>query len=219
MKLQTFVQTVPGRERALEHTLRGLRNSDLRSEPIVRAHPPGLSVRGFLLQLLREMADSDADLVLRCEDDITPSSHLERNIQSWPELHDRRFGAGWLFAAAGSRSIIDHIYQRPGSSRWHRNWVHVSCAVLFWRQSLPELIQGIEDAIKQDPPTRDGGQDKLIGQAVAARGKQICVHVPSLVEHDLTLGSSMGHVHVALYDAAREGFQRDWQRGQRFSVR
>lgn len=218
MKLQTFVQTVPGREHALRHTLHWLGRSDLSAPPIVRTHPAGTTVRAFFLDVLREMAESDADLVLRCEDDITASAHLEANIQSWPELHDPRLGAGWLFAAAGARTVIDHVYQRPGRCQWHRRWVHGSCAVLFWRRALPDLIQRIEHVIEREPRL-DGGQDKLIGDAVVAQGKLICVHVPSLVEHELSLGSFMGHTLVGLYDSAREGFQRKWQRGQRFSVR
>lgn len=218
MKLQTFVQTVPGRERALAHTLRSLRQSDLSEKPIVRSHPAGRTVRQFLLSVLREMAEADADLVLRFEDDVTVSAHLEANVLSWPELHDARFGAGWLFAAAGARTIIDYAYQRPGTCQWHKRWVHGSCAVLFWRHQLAAVIEAAERIVEREPPNYSG-QDKLIGEAVFATGKQLCVHVPSLVEHELSLGSSLGHPLIGLYDAAREGFQRNWLRGQRFSAR
>lgn len=218
MKLQAFVQTVPGRERALAQTLRSLRQSDLSEKPIVRVHPPGRTVRQFFLSVLREMTESSAELVVRFEDDVTVSAHIESNVLSWPELHDSRFGAGWLFAAAGSRTIIDYAYQRPGVSRWHRSWVHCSCAVLFWRRDLPGLIGDIERAVAREHPEY-GGQDKLIGQAVLEAGKQICVHVPSLVEHELGHGSSMGHPQIGLYDSARDGFKRSWRRGQRFSAR
>lgn len=218
MRLQTFVQTVPGRERALAHTLRSLRQSDLSEKPVVREHPPGLTVRQFLLSILREMSESPADLVVRFEDDVTVSAHLESNILSWPEIHDSRFGVGWLFAAAGARTIIDYAYQRPGSSQWHGRWVHGSCAVLFWRRDLPRIITQIESIVAREHPEYRG-QDKLIGEATLALGKQVCVHVPSLVEHELSHGSSMGHPLVGLYDSAREGFQRRWRRGQRFSAR
>lgn len=218
MKLQTFVQTVPGRTRALAHTLGSLQASDLEYPPIVRSHPPELTVRQFLVALLREMAESDADLVLRFEDDVTVSAHLEENVRSWPELHDPRFGAGWLFAASGSRTIIDYAYQRPGRSRWARGWIHGSCAVLFWRAALPAIIEEIERTMAREPAGYRG-QDKLIGEAVIATGKELCVHVPSLVEHEVIMGSSLGHPLIGLYDAARESFQRTWRRGQRFSAR
>jgi hypothetical protein len=218
VRLQTFVQTVPGRERALAHTMHWLRRSDLSEPPRVLEHPHGITVRAFLLMILREMAECDAELVVRFEDDVTVSAHIEANVLSWPELHDARFGAGWLFAAAGARTIIDYAYQRPGTSRWEQRWVHGSCAVLFWRHQLPAIIEAVERIVEREPPSYCG-QDKLIGEAVFATGKQLCVHVPSLVEHELSLGSSLGHALIGLYDAAREGFQRNWLRGQRFSAR
>jgi len=210
--LAVFVQTIAGREKALAHTCAQLEASDVGTDYTVLTGEPGKSAREHLLAVLDVMGSSDADLVLRLEDDIDVAAHMRHNLTHWRELHDPRFGLGWAFSPGGVRTIIDYWHQRPGTSKWVSAPYGYSQAVLAWKRDLEALRAACTAWCAKTPG--DAGQDLCLSAAAVAIGKLVCIHAPSQVEHRLDFGTTLKHPPNPLYGTSRGEFAKfaQWKR-------
>ena len=175
-------------------------------------HPPKLTLQEFVLRFLDVMyEESDAEFVLRLEDDIEVNRHILHNVRSWPALSDPRFGIGWVFDPGGEyseRSIIDRIYNQLGTDGWRWGIVPRSFGVVFRRSELPAIRKYMQGWF---PGNRPDYYDLAYGLAASTLGKHVCVHSPSLVEHDPTLPSTLGH-STDNHDSSGGTFRLEWRR-------
>jgi len=202
--LATFVQTVPGRELVLAGLEQSLRESDAGDYTVV-AHPPGLTVAEFFLALLRTMATSDAELLLRLEDDALVNRHLRHNLTHWAAVAQADFGAGWVYSPALTSCDVTH--GRRLQTKLRRRIIGGGVGILFRRSDMPWMIAGCERWFEEK-----GGDamDYAVSDTVYRAGRQLYLHDPPLVEHRMVI-SALGHV-VWPYHCTQGAFRRDWRR-------
>ena len=209
MSLSVVIQAMPGRP-ALEKTLASLRASDL-PDPTILYQPPDRTPVEFFLSVLDWMAQSPAELVLRLEDDVLVNQHSLHNIETWTAPHDaERFGMGWLFDPGGTtQSVHDKIYQRVGETdRWHcGGLLHGALGTLAWTRDMPEIRQYAAEYLAEHGAVFD----LALAHAVMRRGRCICVHAPSLLEHQEST-SAFGHFTHPVHDTSNGSFFSSWRR-------
>jgi hypothetical protein len=186
-RLATFVQTVPGRELVLAGLEQSLRESDVGEDYTVVEHPPGVSVAEFFLDVLRTMASSDAELLLRLEDDALVNRHLRHNLTHWAPVGDEDFGAGWIYSPALTSCDVTH--KRRLRVKPRQRIIGGGVGILFRRSDMPWMIEGCERWFGEK-----GGDamDYAVSDAVYRAERQLYLHDPPLVEHRITK-SSLGH--------------------------
>jgi len=206
--LTVVIQAMPGRP-ALQKTLASIRESDL-PEPTILYQPPDLTPVEFFLSVLDWMAAAPTELVLRLEDDVLVNRHILHNIQTWEAVHDPRFGLGWLYDPGGStRTVHDVMYHRASEDRWHSGPLHGAQAVLAWTRDMPTV-------------RRQAGEytavhglvfDVALAAPLPLLGKAVCIHAPSLAEHQFGQ-STLGNYQHYIYDTSNGTFDLDWRRSK-----
>lgn len=212
MKLETFIQTCKARRDSVCAELeRSLERSDVSSVRVME-NPAGQGVADFFLDVMKEMARSSAEIVLRLEDDAQVNSHLEYNILSWQALDQDDFGVGWLYSPPFS--ILDYIYRmRPKVVR--KRYVCGAVGTLFRTRDLPWIIEGCEDWFG----SRGGNaMDLAISAAVHDAKRLLYVHWPPIVEHRTQVKSSLGHF-IRAEHCTMGMFSDSWRRGDQRIVR
>lgn len=207
LSLDVFVQTHPGREPVLDGLRESLEASDVGTDYRVMIHPEGNTVVEHFLGVLTAMRDSQADLVLRLEDDSLTNRHLKHNLTTWPAIHQPDFGAGW--AMSPPLSIHDIIFQKRCDNPVRRKrLIPVCVAVMFWRKDMDWVIAGCEKWFREQ-----GGNamDFAMSDAVASAGKLNYLHDPCLAEHRMHVPSTLAHT-IKSADTARGIYKEQWRR-------
>ena len=204
--VEFFVQSVPGRE-AWPVTEKCLAESDVGDYVRVLQADGGTARETFVSTMLA-MAASDAEWVVRLEDDLAGVNRfLLYNVQTWPAKLDKHFGAGWLFAPGGGN--LSRSHDLPVSVRWVEDVIHGALGVLFRKTFVMEVLWECLEWFEANPGR--GGDDLAIGNAVRRLGKRIAIHAPSLLEHN-TGPSASGHTTHPLHDTSNGWFDREWRR-------
>lgn len=210
--LSVFVQCPPTFRPGFEKCRKAIEASDIGADYSCVMHRPGDTVFEHFFHVLDHMASAPTELVVRLEDDVDVNQHFVHNVTTWPKLHDRRFGVGWLFDPAGrGYTIHDRIYQRPPSrDYWMNTELAYSLAVVMWKKDVPAVRASCERWY-----AKHGGDAQDIALSIAPRtfGKELVVHAPSLVEHLLKMPSTLGHGH-SRHATSCGAFFRDWRRSE-----
>lgn len=195
--IPVFVQAAPGREEAWARSKASIEASDIGTNYERRENPPDVHMRDHFMNLLREMSECEADLMIRLEDDAIVNRHILHNVKTWPDVNLSDFGCGWLFAPGRQKG------------RWDGSHIHASIGVVFRKDRLPAIIQRCEKWFE-----RRGGQeqDLALSRSVWLMEKRVYIHDPPLVEHPLDVPSAMGHQHTILFGTTSGRFKIDWRR-------
>jgi hypothetical protein len=189
--------------------------SDIGTNYEVIFHPPTRSLADHVLASLDQLFESGAELCLRLEDDVDVNEHIVHNIMTWDAVHDPRFGAGWLFDPGGRGwKDVDRKAGRPSTeTRWHKNTLPYSQAIVFPRQALPDIRDLCAQWFTRKPPHQHQYLDQALSCAIIERGRQIAIHAPALVEHRIDLPSTLKHRHSVRGTATTRGaFAKQWRR-------
>jgi len=207
--ISVFVQSVEGRP-CWEHAQAAIEVSDIGTRYARRTHPPGCSYAEFIQDVFAEMAQVSTEYVLRFEDDVSAvNTHILHNVLTWPVLQQERFGVGYLFDPGGlysERSQINMIYHEYGREGWHAGGVTRSFAVVFRTEDLVWLRPYIWQYMQTHSCF-----DLSLGEAMAERERGVCVHAPSLVEHDASVPSLLGHAEDQ-HSTSGGTFRQEWRR-------
>lgn len=162
--------------------------------------------RNFFIRVLETMYESGEELCVRFEDDISGvNKHIAHNIESWGAIHEERFGLGWLISPGG-------FHTGQWKDRWVAGQLHISLGVVLWRKDIPRLIEGVHDYWTRYP---DNGltQDIAISDASSkVLKKQIAVHYPSLLRHNIEGKSLLKNSHDLEHDSDFGSFREHWKR-------
>lgn len=209
-----IVQSVAGRGVVWERSRASIEASDIGTDYEVMVHPPGITVLAHFRTIMERARQAPTRLVLFLEDDALVNRHILHNVTAWKDVDDIRFGVGWLLNPGGAAfNILDYIYNRraDGRGRWlRRPYLHIAAGLLFRTADLAELLPHVYEWQEQ----QDGKlphTDLAVSQGVWRMGRHICVHAPSLVEHQCTT-SKLGHAHQARHSTSRGTFQVHWRR-------
>ena len=189
--------------------------SDIGTNYEVLFHPPGVTLADHVLNCLDRLAQSDAELGIRLEDDVDVNEHIVHNVTTWPMIDDARFGAGWLFDPGGSAwESADRAAQRPSTQgRWHTGGYAYAQGIVFRRSDLFWIQAGCARWFEARSIAHHQYLDTAISHAIIDGGRQIAVHAPALIEHRVDLVSSLGHRHAQMRTSTTRGaFFKDWRR-------
>jgi len=205
--LGVFVQSHEARAPVLDGLRASLEASDVGLDYRVMLHPSGLTVAEHFLGVLGAMRDSDADLVLRLEDDALVNRHLRHNLTTWPAVHRPDFGAGW--AMSPPLSIHDIIFQKRCDNPVRRKRLIPICvAVMFWRRDMDWIIAGSEKWFRE----RGGNaMDFALSAAVHDAAKLNYLHDPCIAEHRMQVPSTLRHT-IKSHDTSRGIYREQWRR-------
>lgn len=205
-RLGVFIQTHAGRGPSLEVLKRSLERSDVGTDyRVMMQH--GNNVVEHFLGVLRAMRDeTDADLVLRLEDDALVNRYLRHNLTTWPAIRDTKFGAGW--AMSPPQSILDIIYRKRCDNPAKKRLIPICVAVMFWRKDMDWVIEGCERWFRKQ---RGTAMDFAMSTAVADSGHKNYLHVPCLAEHRINVKSTLGHNHKSS-ETSGGLFNETWRR-------
>lgn len=202
------VQTVPGREQALQATRASLARAGVQ-HPVVVCQDPQETKRHNLIKTLTYLDMSGASWVLRLEDDVLVNKHLLHNICTWSAPHQQNFGAGWLWRNAGLAQ------SRTGIEVTQHGWVRTepdlagAQGILLPRRIIPQLVMGIRDRWAET----DGAQDKAITRTLFYKGLRVYIHDPPLVEHNVTFPSTLAPERPVIHALHLAGdFDANWRR-------
>lgn len=191
--ITTFIQSVENRP-IWEQMRVLLEASDIGTDYTRLVQPQGGHWRDHFLGVLREMQDATTEYVVRFEDDcVGINKHIKHNLLTWPALKAGNFGAGWGY--------------RPGNiagshDRWWYGAVPGSLCTLFKTEDMPKIL---DFCARANLP-----QDFGMSEAVAAFGREVCIHGPSLVQHEMSVKSAFGHVHGP--DSTSRCYDPIWKR-------
>ena len=205
--LGVFVQSHAGREPVLNGLRASLEASDVGTDYRVMMHPSGRTVVEHFLDVLGAMRDSDADLVLRLEDDALVNRHLRHNLTTWPAVHRPDFGAGW--AMSPPLSVLDWIYRKRVHNPARKRLIPICVAVMFWRRDMDWVIDGCQRWF-----ARHGGDAMDFAMSAAAHdaGRKNYLHDPCLADHRiLGVASTLRHNHKSS-DTAAGAYRETWKR-------
>lgn len=209
--VELFVQTVAGRQKALAQTLASLAQAGV-PEPRVVVHPPGIRLRAFFVQLLKQMAESSADYVVRLEDDVVVNRHLVKNILSWGALSEKNFGCGWLFVPDGVLRDGQRIGHSASGWAFRKNrLLHCAQGIVVPTRLLPQLIPLVERFLATAPGNAQ--QDLSFSAAVWDSRRRVYLADPPLVEHRIHTPSTLGHQPTQNRTSGGR-FQLDWDRSR-----
>lgn len=209
--LSVFVQCPATLRPGFERCRTAIEESDIGKNYTLCMQRPEHGVFEHFLSILDQMAASDTDLVVRLEDDVDLNLYFVHNVVTWPRLFEKSFGMGWMFDPGGATCTIhDHIYQRDPSREYTPpGQIAYSLAVVMWKKDV---------LVYRDYCARwfakNGGdlQDIALSEAPASVGKQLIVHAPSLCEHMIDMGSTLGHPHD-VHGTSMGSFRKKWKRG------
>jgi len=188
LRVVGFVQAIERRRNVAERLSRMLSESDLDAHEVLY-QAPGHGPWEHFWHVLETMAASDAELVIRFEEDALAGKHLKHNCVTWPVIRRPKFGCGWLYSSPAS--ILDYIYQQRLDNPSHKQHLDGSVAVLFWRKDLEWMIPAFRDWAKRCP--WGYAYDFCISGVMREKGYELWCHDPPIVEHDRTVASGFGH--------------------------
>lgn len=188
MKVLGFVQAVERRRPTAERLSAQLSASDLDGHEVLYQLPEHKAWAHFW-RVLEAMRDSDADLVIRFEEDALVGPHLKHNVTRWPVIRRKDFGCGWLYSSPAS--VLDYIYHRRLNNPNRKRFLDGSVAVLFWRKDLDWMIPAFREWAERYP--KGYAYDFCISGVMHEQGRTLWSHDPPLVEHDSAAGSAFGH--------------------------
>jgi hypothetical protein len=203
----------PGRP-GIDKVKASIEASDIGTNYQWRVQPPGMSIEEHMYDCMRAGRDTGADLVLRLEDDVLVNRHILYNLGTWKAPDDPRFGLGWAFDPGGRTGWRARFRTRLRADRWEEGLVPFSQAVLMRPGDIEDII--VHSRRYFDTIAYYGGaQDNALTYAVAALGKQVAVHAPSLSEHLIEqMPSQFGHRHAKPIASSNGSFDPDWKRGE-----
>jgi len=212
-----LVMAAPRRGAVSDRCRASIEASDIGTNYEWHEHPAGVTVLAHYRAVMERARTATTRLVLFLEDDALVNRHIVENVTTWTDVADPRFGVGWLINPGGAAfSIIDYIYGRrhDGRGRWlRRPSLHCSVGLLFRRDDLPELLRHVyswRDALGGTLPHTD----IAVSHAIRTMGRRICVHVPSLVEHQFS-PSLLGHHHHPRRHTSDGNFTLGWMRNMK----
>jgi glycosyltransferase involved in cell wall biosynthesis len=211
--ITVVVQAPPQSRPGWEQVRQAIEASDIGTNYDVMFQRPEHNSREHFLAVLDRLAAADTDLVLRLEDDVDVNRHILYNLSTWPELDDPRFGVGWVFDAGGSTySSFDRKWRKiPTKCRWTNCRIAYSQGTLIHRRDVPWIRERSKLWFDIHPGVND--QDLALSEVICQRGKWICIHAPSLLEHRIDLPSMLNHGHSARLGQSSGAFFKDWRRG------
>lgn len=192
MKVSVYIQTIPKRIHLAERLERKLAASDVDSFETLIQHPEHNAWDHFF-RVLEHMAASDADLVIRLEDDAIINPYLKFNCEHWPAIQRAGFGVGWLYSSPGS--YHDYIYRRRCRPLCNKRRLDGTVGNLFRRSDLPWIIEHARAWAHKYPAGY--AYDFCLSEIMYNTQRELWLHDPPIVEHDLSQRSSMGHVVTA----------------------
>lgn len=170
------MQSVEGRT-AWEKSKTLIEQSDIGVDYERLLHAEGETINEFFVRILRRMFSSGHEICVRFEDDLWGVNRsIRHNIETWPALKEARFGCGWLMAPGGM------------ARDWMRGRLHCSVGIVLLRKDILEVADRVA--------AMDLPQDIALSQAVADMGRDIAIHRPSLVSHDIMAESLVGNRHT-----------------------
>ena len=205
-----LVMAAPNRGGVAERCRASIEASDIGRSYEWHEHPAGLTVLEHFRAIMARAVTAESRLVLFLEDDALVNRHIVHNLTTWPDVDDARFGVGWLIH---SGDILDYIYKgrANGRGRWlRRPYLHISAGLLFRTADLPELLTHVYAWQNQRAGTL-AHTDLAVSHGVWDMGRQICVHAPSLIEHQIQ-DSKLGNRHHWKHDTSNGTFRREWRR-------
>ena len=212
--VSVLVMATPNRGVVGDRCRASIEASDIGSDYEWHEHPPGLTVLAHYRAIMDRAREAPTRLVLFLEDDALVNQHILRNVSAWKDVDDSRFGVGWLLNPGGAAfNIIDYIYGRraDGRGRWlRRPYLHIAAGLLFRTADLPALLPHVY-AWQDTQGGKFPHTDLAVSQGVWRMGRQICIHAPSLVEHQIT-DSKLGHRHHPKHDTSNGTFLWHWLR-------
>lgn len=182
------MQTIERRRPLAERLARQLHESDIDHVELLYQLPEHDPWQHFW-RVFEAMAASDADLVIRFEDDALCGRHVAHNCRTWPAIRRPRFGCGWLYSSPAS--ILDYIYQTRFNNPNSKQFLDGSVAVLFWREDLKELIPKFKEWADRNP--WGYAYDYCISGVMRENRRELWSHDPPIVEHDRNAQSAFGH--------------------------
>lgn len=206
----------PGRP-GLERVRASIEASDIGTNYQLLFQPPELNIREHFSDAWRRGAATGADLILRLEDDVEVNRHILYNLATWEAVDDQRFGVGWAFDPGGmTRTTFDRRWgHSPRKDRWFNHSLAYSQAVVLRAQDVDWVLAGCQRWFSQHPNS-PCEQDTALSEAVAAAGKYVAIHAPSLTEHLIDMPSQLGHKHRFDKNSAAQSagtFAVNWRRG------
>jgi hypothetical protein len=176
----------------------------------VLVHPQGQRLRAFFLDVLRTMASSSAEYVVRLEDDVVVNKHLIPNLLSWGALSEPNFGCGWLFVPDGVLRDGQRLGHSPRGWPFRKNrLLHCAQGVVLPTRIVGELVPLVERFLRTAPGSAQ--QDLSLSAAVWDSRRRVYLHDPPLVEHRIQTPSTLGH-QATVSRTTGGRFQADWRR-------
>lgn len=214
--LEIFIQSVParyGRCVQLANELLRVELGAILLRITVFQQRDDQTVREFFLSILDAMTSSYAEYVLRLEDDVLLNRHLFHNVATWPALRAERFGCGWLWCSEifmKERTSYQIEEPEPGLFEVTKP-IWGSLGALFPTDHMSAIRARAEHPALL-PGAHGKSQDSALSGAVLLAGLRVFLHVPSLLEHDVSVKSAFGHKFVPGYGQAGPLFDPDWKR-------
>ena len=208
--ITVFVQTINRMRDSWGETRASIESSDIGKNFLVLHQGENTTARQHFLGVLETMSKCSTEWALRLEDDVLVNQHILHNLRKWPAKYDERFGGGWCFDAGGvTRTVHDRMYGRQGNDKWHSGTLHCCQGVLLRTEEISKLRILCEEWFSKNPGRLS--QDIALSNAIAASGKQICIHSPSLLEHLVRYQSTLKNAHTRSHTS--EGtFLPEWRR-------
>jgi len=188
VKVAAFVQAVESRRDMAEW----VRNQALRggcdsAEVLYQA--PGTKPWDHFFNTFRAMEASDAELVIRFEDDCEISPHVGHNCRTWNVISRPRFGVGLLYSPP--TCIHDYMYCERPTAPLRTRWFAGAVAQLWRRSDLTQHIAGMQELL---PEFSQGHPfDILVSAHCHDHGWELYTHNPCIVEHVQNVESAIGN--------------------------
>jgi hypothetical protein len=195
-------------------TFASLQRSDV-AEYTVAEQPPAASPQTYFVDLLAAATESNADVIVRLEDDIEVNRHLLHNIQTWAALQDPDFGVGFLSNASNYCPPFE--LSGSGCYRSLRQEVSAALGQVF----LPRTLHRVLAAIACHPDHLHAiahgtiNFDHVVSKVCFDLGLNVYVHFPALVRETPfgLLHSSWGNRGPGRHPVQPD-FVEDWKRQQ-----
>jgi len=206
VRVAGYIQATEQRWRLADKLSRALSASDLDHHELCM-QPAGTNPWQSFFDVLEAMAASDADLVIRFEEDAIVNPFLKHNLVRWKAIGRPRFAQGWLYSPP--TTVRDIIYRRRLDNP-HRKPKLCGCvAVVFRRLDLIAVLPALR-AWATDHP-QGFAYDFCLSHVAFQERRELWLHDPPIVEHDRRQPSAFGHVidqNCCTRDAYQPRFRR-----------